>query len=91
VARHVRRRDVCQGVAHERARVCAVCALSGRQPSGNHAHGLSKGEFWALVRAMQGDQDKEAAFLSLANHGFRDFYEAATGEQIGKRVVRRGS
>jgi|Transcript_16737 hypothetical protein len=43
---------------------------------GEHAHGRSRSEFWALVRCMETDPDKKAIFLAKANKGFQDYWEA---------------
>ena len=46
---------------------------------GTHAHGFSRAEFWALVRAMQVDTDKETAFLAKANREFAGWWTANKG------------
>ena len=46
---------------------------------GTHAHGFSRAEFWALVRAMRADVDKESTFLAKCNREFTGWWMANKG------------
>ena len=49
---------------------------------GRHAHGMSSSEFWACVRAMAGDSDKEQQFFELSNSCFKVWYEEHKGSFV---------
>ena len=57
---------------------------------GQHAHGFSRTEFWALVRVMQGDPEREAAFLRKANKCFQEWYDEHSNADFVARSKRGG-